>query len=162
MPGDRDSSGWKKIAFIEGHGTTLEPHFYSHIDRSVPFGKYYYRLKQIDLDGKSETFPKGTPSEPEMEVTVGVAPDKIVLAQNYPNPFNPSTIIEFVVPQSGSATLKVYNMLGQEVETLFEGNADAGRIYTAQFNGSSLASGIYFYTLRTAGRVETRRMILIK
>jgi hypothetical protein len=150
-----ESGDWTKVGFVEGHGTTLTPQSYSYVDRGVAFGKYYYRIKQMDLDGKSETFP-------EMEVTVGVAPDKVVLAQNYPNPFNPSTIIEFVVPENGFATLKVYNILGQEVASLFEGNAEAGKVYNARFNASSLPSGIYFYSLRSAGKVETKRMILTK
>ena len=125
------------------------------------------------LDRKSETFPK-------IEVTVGAGPDKFVLAQNYPNPFDPSTVIEFVAPTSGFATLKVYNGLGQEVATLFEGEADAGRIYTARFsatgarqpsvglrsafggNATYLPSGVYFYTLRCAGKIQTREMILVK
>src|SRR3972149_5348033 len=64
---------WKKVAFVEGHGTTLVPQSYTYVDHAVSFGKYYYRIKQIDLDGKSETFP-------EMEVNVGVSPDKLVLA----------------------------------------------------------------------------------
>ena len=160
-----ESGEWLKIAFVEGHGTTLAPQSYSYIDRALTFGKYSYRIKQIDLDGKSETFP-------EMEVTVGVAPGAFVLAQNYPNPFNPSTLIEFVVPQSGFATMKVYNLLGQEVATLFEGNAEAGRIYTVRFsatggsafggNASNLPSGLYFYTLRSGGKSETKRMILAR
>jgi len=150
-----ENGQWTKIAFVEGHGTTLTPQSYTYIDRNVTFGKYYYRIKQIDLDGTSETFP-------EMEVTVGVGPDKFVLAQNYPNPFNPSTLIEFVVPQNGFATMKVYNLLGQEVGTAFEGNVDAGRIYAARFDASNLPSGLYFYTLRSAGKIETKRMLLLR
>jgi hypothetical protein len=150
-----DAGEWAKIAFVEGHGTTLAAQSYSYVDRGLSFGEYYYRLRQVDLDGKSETFP-------EMKVTVGAAPDKVVLAQNYPNPFNPSTLIEFVVPQSGFASMKVYNVLGQEVASLFEGNAEAGKINTARFNASNLPSGIYFYTLRSAGKAETKRMLLTK
>ncbi len=146
---------WTKLGFVPGHGTTLEPYSYSYIDRSVPFGKYYYRLKQIDLDGKSEKFR-------ELEVTVGLAPDRMILAQNYPNPFNPSTLIEFVVPQSGYTTLKVYNILGQEVGTLFDGVAEAGEIHAVLFDASRFASGLYFYTLRSAGKIETKRMLLLK
>jgi hypothetical protein len=146
---------WLKITFVNGHGTTLTPQSYSYLDRSVPFGKYYYRIKQIDLDGKSDTFP-------EMEVSVGVAPGAFVLAQNYPNPFNPTTTIEFTVPQSGRATMKVYNVLGQEVATLFEGNAEAGRINTVRFNASNLPSGLYFYTLKSTCASDTKRMLLTK
>jgi beta-lactamase superfamily II metal-dependent hydrolase len=149
------TSEWVKVGFVEGHGTTLEPQSYSYVDRAVPFGKYFYRIKQIDLDGKSETFR-------EMEVNVGVSPDKVVLAQNYPNPFNPSTVIEFVVPKTGLASLKVYNVLGQEVRTLFEGVAEAGKIHAARFDATNLASGIYFYRLRSSEKVETKRMMVLK
>jgi hypothetical protein len=150
-----EAGDWLKIGFFEGHGTTLIPQTYSYIDRSVAFGKYLYRIKQIDLDGMSETFP-------EMEVTVGTGPDKFVLAQNYPNPFNPSTVVEFVVPLTGHTTMRVYDVLGQEVATLFDGNAEAGRINTAQFDASNLPSGMYFYTLRSMGKLETKRMLLLK
>ncbi len=150
-----NSREWTRLGFVQGHGTTLEPKSYSYIDQSVPVGKYYYRIMQIDLDGKSETFP-------EMEVAVGVSADKVILGQNYPNPFNPTTTIDFVVPQSGFATLKVYNVLGQEMATLFEGAADAGAVYTFRFNALNLPSGLYFYTLRATGSVETRRMLLIR
>jgi hypothetical protein len=150
-----ENGGWKKLGFVQGHGTTLVPQEYSYIDKSVGFGEYLYQIKQIDLDGKSHTFP-------EMSVTVGVAPEKMVLAQNYPNPFNPSTVIEFAVPTSGHAIMKVYNVLGQEVATLFDGSAREGKVYTARFNASNLPSGMYFYTLRSAGMTETRRMFLTK
>jgi hypothetical protein len=106
--------------------------------------------------------------------TASVVRDKFVLAQNYPNPFNPSTVIEFVVPQSGFATMKVCNVLGQEVATVFEGNAQAGKINVVRFSatgrrldsssgsGSNLPGGMYFYTLKSAGKTETKRMLLVK
>jgi hypothetical protein len=150
-----ETGEWMRLGLITGHGTTLVPQSYSYIDRSVPFGEYYYRIKQIDLDGKSAAFPA-------MAVTVGIGPDGFVLAQNYPNPFNPSTLIEFVVPQNGFATLKVYNVLSQEVATLFEGNAEAGKINTAHFDAQDMPSGLYFYTLRSMGKLETKRMLLLK
>jgi hypothetical protein len=150
-----ETGEWTKIGFVQGHGTTLAPQSYSYADAGLSFGKYYYRIRQVDLDGKSETFP-------EMSVTVGVGPGKFILAQNYPNPFNPSTQIEFVVPQSGYASVKVYNLLGQEVATAFAGNAEAGRINAARFDAANLPSGIYFYTLRSAGKVETKRMVLMR
>jgi hypothetical protein len=149
------TNDWTRIAFVEGHGTTLAPHSYSYDDPSLAFGEYTYQIKQVDLDGKSQTFQ-------EMQVTVGVVRDKLLLEQNYPNPFNPSTVIEFSVPMSGHATMTVYNVLGQEVTTLFDGNVEAGRINTAHFNAVNLPSGLYFYTLRTAGQVETKRMLLTK
>ena len=146
---------WVEIVFIQGHGTTLTPQSYSYTDCSVPFGNYSYRLKQIDLDGKSEIFH-------EVEVSVGVEQDKFILAQNYPNPFNPSTTIDFVVPQTGWATIKIYNLLGQEVAVLHNGIVQAYKIYSAEFNAFGLPSGLYFYQLRSAGKIETKRMTLTK
>jgi hypothetical protein len=150
-----ENTEWMKIGFVEGHGTSVTPQSYSHVDREVAFGKYLYQVKQIDLDGRSTAFP-------EVDVVVGVAPDKVILSQNYPNPFNPSTVIEFAVPQSGFTTMKVYNIHGQEVATLFDGNAEPGKIYTVRLNGSNLASGTYFCKLQSSGKTETRRMVLMK
>jgi hypothetical protein len=144
-----------KVGFVEGHGTTLAPRSYTYVDKSVGFGKYSYQIRQVDLDGKSKAYP-------EVDITVGVVPGKLVLTQNYPNPFNPSTTIEFAVPQTGFATMKVYSVLGQEVASLFEGNAEAGKINTAQFNASNLPSGLYCYTLRSAGKADTKWMLLLK
>jgi hypothetical protein len=150
-----ESGDWSKVDFVQGHGTTLAPQLYSYVDASLTFGKYYYQIRQVDLDGTSETFPA-------MEITVGAGAQTLTLAQNYPNPFNPSTLIEFVVPMTGHATMTVYNVLGQEVVTLFDGNAEAGKINTARLNASNLSSGLYFYTLRSAGQTETKRMLLTK
>jgi hypothetical protein len=146
---------WERLGFAEGHGTTLAPQVYSYIDKSVGFGNYYYQIKQIDLDGTSKTYP-------EVQVSVGVEPGKFFLAQNYPNPFNPNTVIEFVVPKSGFATMKVYNVLGQEVATVFNGNAEAGKINAARFDASSLPSGVYFYQIVAGSFVDTKKMLLIR
>jgi hypothetical protein len=150
-----ENAKWYKVGFVEGHGTTLAPQSYSYADAGLSFGKYYYRIKQVDLDGKSQTFP-------EMSVTVGVGPGRFILAQNHPNPFNPRTQIEFVVPRSGYASVKVYNLLGQEVATAFQGDIEAGQINTACFDATNLPSGIYYYTLRSTGKVDTKRMVLMK
>jgi Secretion system C-terminal sorting domain len=89
-------------------------------------------------------------------------PVSFSLLQNYPDPFNPTTTIEFIVPTDGYATLKVYNVLGQKVATLFDGHATAGTKHQRQFNGSDLASGIYFSRLEFAGETQIRKMILLK
>ncbi|HTY10325.1 MAG TPA: T9SS type A sorting domain-containing protein [Bacteroidota bacterium] len=89
-------------------------------------------------------------------------PLQFALSQNYPNPFNPSTIIQFTVPSNGRAVLKVYNILGQEVATLFNGNAAAGSYHQVQFNASNLASGIYFSQLEFGGKVQIKKMLLLK
>jgi DUF1680 family protein len=88
------------------------------------------------------------------------------LNQNYPNPFNPTTQIKYSVPHSGYITLKVYNLLGQEIETLFEGIRKPG-IYEATFNGGRLASGVYLCRMNAghsgvAHFVEKKKLLLIK
>jgi hypothetical protein len=84
-----------------------------------------------------------------------------VLNQNYPNPFNPATQIEYSIPQNGFVTLKVYNVLGQEVSTLFSGMQTPGS-YKATFDGSNLASGVYLYRLEAGKSSVTKKMILMK
>jgi Secretion system C-terminal sorting domain/Carboxypeptidase regulatory-like domain len=88
-------------------------------------------------------------------------PEQFTLAQNYPNPFNPSTTIEYSLDRSGIVTLKIYNILGQEVTTLVNGFQNAGS-YRAVFNASSLSSGIYFYRLQSEKLSQTQKMILMK
>lgn len=146
-------------AFVPGHGTTLEPHSYSYVDVSVPAGTVSYRLKQIDLDGK---FAYHGPVEVSNNSTGNrTGAGRVSLAQNYPNPFNPTTVIEFVLPKPDRVTLKVYNALGQEVATLVDGMKGAG-IHTTKFDGSSLASGLYIYQLKTSDFTSTQKMLLVK
>ncbi len=84
------------------------------------------------------------------------------LSQNYPNPFNPSTIISYSVPKASLVTIKVYDILGKEVETLVNENKSAGN-YSVQFNASSkFASGVYFYRMQAGSFVETKKLILMK
>lgn len=89
-------------------------------------------------------------------------PREFSLSQNYPNPFNPVTTIEFALARSGRVTLMVYNVLGQTVATLVDGEYAAGA-YRAAFDATKLTSGIYFYALSgTTGSVQTKRMLLVK
>ena len=83
------------------------------------------------------------------------------LRQNFPNPFNPTTQITYVLPQSGHISLKVYDLLGEEVASLFEGSQDAG-IHTVKFDGTGLTSGVYLYRLQAGTFVETRKLMLFK
>jgi hypothetical protein len=87
--------------------------------------------------------------------------NKFELSQNYPNPFNPSTLIKFSIPQSNKVTLKVYNLLGQEITTLVNQEMKAGA-YEVKFNASQLASGIYFYTINAGNFTSTKKMMLLK
>jgi hypothetical protein len=84
------------------------------------------------------------------------------LSQNYPNPVNPSTIISWQLPKAGFVTLKIYDVLGREVESLINEYKEAGHHSTFYIINSELASGVYFYQLKTDGYIETKKMILLK
>ncbi len=91
----------------------------------------------------------------------GGTPRLFALNQNYPDPFNPSTKISYSIPATGLVTLKVYNILGQEVQTLFSGMRNAGN-YETTFDGSKLASGVYFYRLQAGNQTLVKKMLMLK
>lgn len=90
------------------------------------------------------------------------APLTFSLSQNYPNPFNPTTMINFTIPKLANVTLKVYDLKGQLVASLINGELKTEGNYTYEFDGSSLASGMYFYKIEAGSFSETRKMILMK
>jgi hypothetical protein len=90
-----------------------------------------------------------------------IVPEGFSLDQNYPNPFNPTTKIKFSIPELSFVTLKVFDVVGNEIETLVNQEEPAGS-YEVQFSAIDLPSGIYFYQLRAGNFVETKKMILIK
>ena len=96
-----------------------------------------------------------------VEQTNSNVPKKFSLSQNYPNPFNPSTMISYELPRAGMVTLKVFNILGQEVKVLVNKFESAGK-YNVQFNASELESGVYFYQFKEGNHLSTRKMILLK
>ncbi|MFZ4621070.1 MAG: T9SS type A sorting domain-containing protein [Bacteroidota bacterium] len=149
-----ESSTWEKVGFVEGNGTTSAPKSYSFIDAYVK-NKVHYRLKQIDTDG-SFSYSQ------EIEMNIVSTVSEFSLYQNYPNPFNPSTTVSFAVPATSNITLEVVNVLGQTVGTLFSGIAQKDQLYTTLFDGSGLASGIYFSKLSFQGKVQLKKMILTK
>ncbi len=91
----------------------------------------------------------------------GLVIDNYKLFQNYPNPFNPTTVIKYAVPNESFVTLKVYNLLGEEVKTLVNGYKKSG-IYEVNFNAKNLGSGVYFYSLKAGNFYTVRKMILLK
>ncbi|MBV6422142.1 MAG: hypothetical protein DAHOPDDO_03431 [Ignavibacteriaceae bacterium] len=154
-----------KIAFVEGKGTTTETQNYSFIDKNLQSGIYNYRLNQIDFDGTQEVVG---------ELTVYLTlPEEFSLEQNYPNPFNPSTVISYQLPVTGFVSLKVYDVLGNEVAVLVNEEKPPGS-YEVEFNSHSdegqnlpagrqgLSSGIYFYTLQAGSFTQTKKLILMK
>jgi len=149
---------FETIAFVEGHGTTTETQVYTYTDKSVNIGSYSYRLKQVDFSGTFEYS-----SVVEVDVP---APAVFALDQNYPNPFNPSTMISFRLAVDSKVSLKVFDVLGQEVATLVNTNLAAGG-HSVDFDASSLNSGVYLYRIEATGIngtnfVDVKKMILTK
>lgn len=96
-----------------------------------------------------------------VDTNVHSIPTNYTLFQNYPNPFNPSTTISFSIPTSSFVILKVFDILGNEIQSLVDGEKIAGN-YLQEFNAANLPSGIYFYRLQTANFIETKKMLLMK
>ena len=110
---------------------------------------------------------RGVWRRPLAEMITGVKeeqnnlPSNFSLKQNYPNPFNPTTIIKYSLPRSNMVTMKVYDILGNEVASLVNEEKPAGS-YSVNFNASKLSSGVYFYRMKAGSFVETKKLILMK
>jgi hypothetical protein len=111
--------------------------------------------------GNNALYYDGSPLFVGIDPVGNTIPSSFSLEQNYPNPFNPATTIKFSVPQAGLVTLKIFDVTGREVASLISGEINAGT-YKADFNASSLGSGVYFYKLTGNGFTDTKKMILIK
>jgi hypothetical protein len=160
LAGEKDNySQWKEVAFINGSGTTNEPKTYRYSDKKLNSGIYQYRLRQVDYNNNFEYF---NPSQ--SDIAIG-KPGTFDLSQNYPNPSNPKSKIDFQMPFDGKVTIRVYDILGQEVKTLVDEFKSAD-FYTVEFDGSGIASGTYFYRIIAEGNgqkfTKTLKMILVK
>jgi len=148
------NENWIKIGFEQGYGNSNSPKYYTFTDNKVIGGnKFKYRLKQIDNDG---TF------EYSNEIEIHMIPTTFIIYQNYPNPFNPSTTIKYEVAIATKVEIKIFNISGIEILTLFNEYKDIG-IYETVFNASELPSGVYFYRVYFVGHFsQTKKMILVK
>ena len=157
---ERKSEGgsYEILGFVNGNGTSTQQHTYAYSDVKLNNGTYTYRIKQYDFDGQFAY---------SNEVTAVVdVPQTYSLQQNYPNPFNPSTKIDFSLAVDSKVTLKVYDILGSEVATLFTSNLAAGS-HSINFDASNLESGVYFYRIQAEGVngnsfASVKKMILMK
>lgn len=150
-----DGTEFFTIAFVPGAGTTTETKNYSYTDEVGYKGgeTFYYRLKQVDLDGRIQYS--------NIAEVVFDVPKDFVLHQNYPNPFNPSTTIKFAVPKTSLVNIKVYDLTGQEVSVLVNEVKEAGT-YEIKFDARSLASGIYLYRMTAENFSSVRKLNILK
>jgi hypothetical protein len=151
--GVKSQREWIRLSFVEGNGTTTESTSYVFKDKVSEPGTYFYRLKQIDYDG---TFNYSN----EIEIDVN-SPTEYVLYQNYPNPFNPSTRIKFSLPKQSRIKIKIFNSIGQLINTLVDMQIDEG-YHEFRFDASNFASGVYYYRMETGTFTSIKKMLLIK
>lgn len=156
----RSDESWVKIGFVEGRGTTILHQEYRFIDQSLK-GKnknedIRYRLKQIDFDGTVN-----------YSNTITIYSDRIgnedrfELGQNFPNPFSRRTSIPIKLRQTERISLKVHDLLGREIKTIYSNEIDAGS-RTIEFDAFELQSGCYIYSLNVAGKTLKKMMSLVK
>ncbi len=149
-----DNIYFNRFGFVEGAGNSSTPKFYLFTDREAKPGvKYFYKIKQIDFDGSS-AFSN------TIEVSIPLSAT-FSLDQNYPNPFNPATSISYQLPLNSFVTLKVYDVLGNEIATLINEEKPAGS-YKLDWNAADQPSGVYFYQLKTGSFVQTKKMIFLR
>ncbi len=157
------NQNWKRIAFVEGNGTSTEEHSYGYVDDYSMFpyeGGVIYRLKQVDYDG---TFDYSK----QVMVDIQFMPDEYYVSQNYPNPFNPSTTIEYTLPVKSNVRIAVYNSIGQKVSELVNDLQNAGT-HQVVWDASGFSSGIYFYSfevMNESGKSivsEMKKIVLMK
>ena len=149
-PNEKD---WANVGeLVHGHGTTLTPQEYS-VTLPVADGSRWVRLMQVDLDGTRTLY------DPQL-IQMG-PPAQFALEQNYPNPFNPSTTIRYGLRARSNVRLTMFNSVGQEVATLVNEIQEEG-YHDLQFNGSRLASGVYFYRIQAGDYLATKKLLLMK
>lgn len=149
-----DTDAWVTAGFVAGYGNSNSVKHYSYLDNTVAVGRYIYRLKQIDTDGKYSYSGVA-------EVQLGNQPDAYALEQNHPNPFNPSTMVQVSIPESGNVRLMIYNSLGAFVKEVVNRHFEAGN-YSFTIDASDMNSGVYFYRLESGAFSSVKKMVVLK
>jgi hypothetical protein len=152
-----DGSIWSQsFQFSDGDVTGLQKPEVGDIDGSTPISAFV----GANYDGVFFDNASWPTVGIEDDLTSQI-PTKFEVSQNYPNPFNPTTMIKFNIPEASKVSLKIYDVLGNEIATLLNEEKNKGT-YEVNFNATNLSSGIYFYKLEAGNFVETKKMILLK
>jgi len=147
-----DGSSWNVIGFVKGMGNSQASLYYSFADKLIEEGIYYYRLRQVDYDGKSEI-------SKILQVSYGLNLS-LELLQNRPNPFNSVTTIDMIIPKAGRVELILYDQMGRPLQQLMNEVKMAGK-YSIPVNRNGLSSGTYYYKLSALGQTLVRKMTIL-
>ncbi len=148
-----DNTQFEKIGFVYGFGSTTEENNYSFTDNDLQSYRIYYRLKQIDFNGNFKFS--------DVVMIEDAVLNEFQLYRNYPNPFNPSTTIKYSLPRQSRIKIALYNILGNLVETLFDGEQTAG-IHQLILNAKDLSSGVYFVSMEADHFNKSIKISLVK
>ena len=145
--------GWQTLEFIEGVGTTNKPQSYRYVVNDVSPGSHSFRLRQVDEDGEI--------SESEPLVVWVKLEDALRLSPPSPNPVSKYASVTFTVRDEAEVTVALFNVLGQNVATLYSGTPSPSQQQTLRIDGSKLSSGSYFLRLVANGKSVTRRLNIV-
>ena len=151
--------GYSAIGIEELYGIDWNDYYHTTGDRLDKFNLAYFHCCAKMVIGTLATL-----AEVNSAVSVGpeeIIPGEIILLQNYPNPFNPSTKISYQLPHRTFITIKVYNVLGNEITTLVDEEQSSGH-YAVDFNADNLAGGVYFYRLEAGSYSVVKKMVVVK
>jgi hypothetical protein len=146
-----DGISWSSIGFVAGAGTTSEAKNYSYLDDNLEPRRYYYKLKQVDIDDRYKY-------SVIVSATVG-GRGEYALGQNYPNPFAAETTIQYTLPQSGKVNLSLFDISGRVVRVLVNGSKDAGT-HAVSFNTGTLTRGVYYYRIQVGDFTDVKKLTI--
>jgi hypothetical protein len=152
-----DDEAWTTLGYVESkaeEGTTADAQSYQFSAEDLSVGTHRFRLEQVDLDGTATVHD---PVTVELQMK-----EPLRLAAPAPNPVSGQATLSFAVKESQTATLRLYDALGQEVATVYEGTPTAGESQAVQFEATDLASGVYFLRLRAGSHVRTQRLTVVR
>jgi hypothetical protein len=145
------NGGWSAIGFVNGAGNSFSTRNYSYVDEKLSSNRYYYRLKQVDIDQRFEYSPVVS------AIIDGV--ENFNLEQNYPNPFRNETVLRFTLPQKANVKLSLYDMHGRLVKQIVNETKDKGT-HVVNFNGITLTSGLYYYKIQAGEFSAVKKMTI--
>ena len=154
---EQKEQSWTQAGYVDSKasdGTSTQVQSYEYTMKDLPVGSHQFRLKQVDLDGNS------TLTDP-ISVTVQMK-EAVKLAAPAPNPVSSTAKLSFAVKEQTKTTIALYNTLGQQVATLYEGVPQAGQQQTTRIDATNLPSGAYFLRLSSDGRTRTRRLTVVR